>query len=80
MVKYVTVMLIASLKYACIYLCDGLASHPGGELISSLKYASMYLCDRLSSHSGGVNIIIALAGWVNRLEYRLHLYTYLSIN
>ena len=43
MAKYVTVMLIASLKYACIYLCDGLASHPGGELIGSLKCASMYL-------------------------------------
>ena len=53
MAKYVTVMLIASLKYACIYLCDGLASHPGGELIGSLKCASMYLCDRLTSHSGG---------------------------
>ena len=54
MAKYVTVMLIASLKYACIYLCDGLASHPRRELIGSLKCASMYrLCDRLTSCSGG---------------------------
>ena len=53
MAKDVTVMLIASLNYACIYLCNGLVSHPGGELIGSLKCASMYLCDRLTSHSGG---------------------------
>ena len=65
MVKYVTVMLIAPLKYACIYLSDRLVSHPGGELIGSLTYASMYLCDGLTSHSRGSSNN-PNSGWVDQ--------------